>query len=83
MNELVRDARLRFPFAVPPGPGEAIEVAAGILWARLPLPFALDHVNLYFIDDGDGWAVVDAGISDDASRAAWDALLSGPLAGRP
>jgi len=46
MNELVRDARLRFPFAAPPGPGEAIEVATGILWARLPLPFALDHVTL-------------------------------------
>ncbi|HYA73409.1 MAG TPA: MBL fold metallo-hydrolase [Roseiarcus sp.] len=82
MNELAREAQLRFPFAAPPAPGEAIEVAAGILWARLPLPFALDHVNLYFIDDGDGWAVVDAGISNDASRAAWDALLSGPLAGR-
>ncbi len=82
MNETVREARLRFPFAAPPGPGEAIEVAAGILWARLPLPFALDHINIYFIDDGDGWAVVDAGISDEASRAAWDALLGGPLAGR-
>jgi glyoxylase-like metal-dependent hydrolase (beta-lactamase superfamily II) len=82
MNKLAPDAGLRFPFAAPPRPGEAIEIAPGILWSRLPLPFALDHVNIYFIDDGDGWAVVDAGISDDASRAAWDALLNGPLAGR-
>jgi glyoxylase-like metal-dependent hydrolase (beta-lactamase superfamily II) len=82
MNERVRDSRLRFPFAAPPGPGEAIEVAPGVLWARLPLPFALDHINIFFIDDGDGWAVVDAGISDEAARAAWGALLAGPLAGR-
>jgi glyoxylase-like metal-dependent hydrolase (beta-lactamase superfamily II) len=73
---------MRFPFAAPPAPGETIAVADGVLWARLPLPFALDHVNIFFIDDGDGWAVVDTGISNDVSRAAWDMLLSGPLAGR-
>jgi len=74
---------LRFPFMEPPGRGQTIEVAPGILWARLPLPFALDHVNIYFVEDGDGWACIDAGIADAASREVWDALLSGPLAGRP
>ena len=67
----------------PPGPGETIEVAPGLLWARLPLPFRLNHVNVYLIDDGAGWAVIDAGIGNEATREAWEALLRGPLAGRP
>lgn len=73
---------LVFPFAAPPARGETIEVAQGVLWARIPLPFRLDHVNVYFLDDGDGWAVVDTGIDDWHAREAWDALLAGPLAGR-
>ena len=75
-------APLVFPFPEPPGRGQVIEVAPGILWARIPLPFRLDHVNVYFIDDGDGWAVVDTGINDENARAAWNGLLAGPLAGR-
>jgi glyoxylase-like metal-dependent hydrolase (beta-lactamase superfamily II) len=70
------------PHPAPPGAGEAIEIAPGILWARLPLPFRLDHINLYFIDDGDGWAVIDAGIASDKAKATWEALLAGPLRGR-
>jgi glyoxylase-like metal-dependent hydrolase (beta-lactamase superfamily II) len=82
MTKAMESAPLVFPFAAPPGRGEAFEVAPGILWARVPLPFRLDHVNVYFIDDGDGWAVVDTGIDNDNARLAWDALLAGPLAGR-
>jgi glyoxylase-like metal-dependent hydrolase (beta-lactamase superfamily II) len=75
-------SQLIHPYPAPPAPGAAIEVAPGILWARLPLPFRLDHINLYFVDDGDGWAAIDAGIASQASREAWDALLAGPLHGR-
>jgi glyoxylase-like metal-dependent hydrolase (beta-lactamase superfamily II) len=77
-----KDAALIFPVPEPPAPGEVIEIARGILWARIPLPFRLDHVNVYLIDDGDGWAIVDTGIGNDATRAVWDALAAGPLAGR-
>ncbi|MEX2519997.1 MAG: MBL fold metallo-hydrolase [Paracoccaceae bacterium] len=73
---------LRFPFDAPPAPGEAREVAPGVLWLRAPLPFRLDHVNIFLIEDGDGWAVVDTGISDGPTRAIWTALVEGPLAGR-
>lgn len=82
MTKTTESARLVFPFSAPPERGEAFEVAPGVLWARIPLPFRLDHVNVYFIDDGDGWAVVDTGIDDENARAAWDALLAGPLAGK-
>lgn len=70
------------PFAEPPQIGEVTEVAPGILWTRLSLPFRLDHVNIYLIDDGDGWAVLDAGIGSKQTRAMWEALAAGPLAGR-
>lgn len=74
---------LGFPFPDPPGPGAAVEVAEGIFWLRLPLPMALDHVNVYALDDGAGWTLVDTGMDTPAARAAWRALLDGPLGGRP
>jgi len=81
-SKRARGDRLHYPFCVPPAPGEVVEVAPGLLWARIPLPFRLDHVNVYVIEDGDGWAVLDTGIGNDTTRAAWNALLAGPLAGR-
>ena len=65
------------PFAEPPQVGEVIEVAPGILWTRLSLPFRLDHVNIYLIDDGDGWAVLDTGLGSNKTRAMWEALAAG------
>lgn len=73
---------LEFTFTEPPAPGTATEVAPGILWARLALPFRLDHVNVYFLEDDDGWFIVDTGISNRETKAAWQALLDGPMAGR-
>jgi glyoxylase-like metal-dependent hydrolase (beta-lactamase superfamily II) len=77
------ESSLVFPAPIPPAPGHVIEIAPGILWARIPLPFRLDHINVYLIDDGRGWAVLDTGIGNDATRAVWEALTAGPLAGRP
>lgn len=74
---------LRYPWPDPPAPGETIEVAEGVLWLRLPLPMALDHVNAYALDDGEGWTLVDPGIDTPACRAALQAVLVGPLEGRP
>lgn len=74
---------LSFPFPEPPGEGAATEVAPGILWMRLPLPMALDHVNVYALADGDGWTLVDTGFDSRRSRAIWARLLTGPLAGKP
>ena len=68
---------LVFPAPEPPPTGEAKEIAPGILWARIPLPFRLNHINVYLIDDGDGWAILDTGIGNEATRAVWDALPPG------
>lgn len=73
---------LAFPFAEPPEPGGMREIAPGIIWLRFALPFLLDHVNIYLIEDDGGWAVLDTGLGDQRTRSAWEHLLAGPLAGR-
>jgi glyoxylase-like metal-dependent hydrolase (beta-lactamase superfamily II) len=65
-----------------PEPGELIEIAPGIGWARLPVPGSLKHINVWAIEDGDGVALVDTGLDIAPSRDAWEALFAGPLAGR-
>lgn len=74
---------LRYPYPDPPAEGEATEVAPGVLWMRLPLPMALDHVNVYALDDGDSWTIIDTGFASKRSRAIWTTLLEGPLGGKP
>ncbi|MDT8857232.1 MBL fold metallo-hydrolase [Paracoccaceae bacterium Fryx2] len=76
-------AAIRTPFEAAPAEGQAVRVAEGVLWLRLPLPMALDHVNVYALDDGDGWTVLDTGFDSRRSRAIWEALMAGPLGGRP
>ncbi|MCX7142576.1 MAG: MBL fold metallo-hydrolase [Proteobacteria bacterium] len=59
-------------------------MAEGIVLLRLPLPFALNHINTYLLDEGDGWALIDCGVDCEAARQAWDAALASPLlGGRP
>jgi len=77
------EAPFTFPFETPPSEGTATEVATGILWIRLPLPMKLDHVNCYALDEGDHWTVVDTGMASRRSKAIWQAVLDGPLAGKP
>ncbi len=76
-------AGLTFPWAAPPAEGDAVEVADGVLWARLPLPMALDHVNVYFLREADGWAMVDTGFDSKRTRAILEKLRAGPLGGHP
>jgi glyoxylase-like metal-dependent hydrolase (beta-lactamase superfamily II) len=67
---------LEYPFGEKvPQHGEAIQVAPGIEWVRLSLPFALKFINVWLIDDGDGWTIVDTGIPQDATKQAWRNLL--------
>jgi glyoxylase-like metal-dependent hydrolase (beta-lactamase superfamily II) len=74
---------LRYPWSTPPGPDEAIEVAPGVLWLRLPLPMKLDHVNVYAFDEGDSWTIIDTGFSSKKTKAIWTDLMAGPLGGKP
>ncbi len=74
---------LTYAFETPPEPAQVLEVAPGVLWIRMPLPFALDHVNLWALADGEGWCLIDSGFNTEEIRGLWDRLFDGPLAGRP
>jgi glyoxylase-like metal-dependent hydrolase (beta-lactamase superfamily II) len=79
---------LHYPFgADTPAPGCKREVAPGVFWLRMPLPFALDHINLWLLRDADegleGWTVVDCGVANDATRTAWETIFAGELEGMP
>jgi glyoxylase-like metal-dependent hydrolase (beta-lactamase superfamily II) len=74
---------LEYPFAQRPELGEMIEAAPGVHWIRMRLPSQLNHINLWVLEDGEGWTIVDTGIRDETTTNAWKALFAGPMAGRP
>jgi glyoxylase-like metal-dependent hydrolase (beta-lactamase superfamily II) len=74
---------LYFPHEIPPAPGEFIQVAPGIRWIRMPLPFALNHINLWLIEDGEGWVVVDTGYGIEATWQLWERHFVHTMQNRP
>lgn len=74
---------LDYPFAAAPSAGTVREVASGVHWLRMPLPYALDHINLWALDDGPGVVLVDTGLGDDTTRGLWEQVLAGFVKGRP
>jgi glyoxylase-like metal-dependent hydrolase (beta-lactamase superfamily II) len=80
----VRPGRnLDYPFAARPEPGATVAVAPGVHWVRMRLPFQLNHINLWLLEDEDGWTIVDAGIRDDPTAEMWKQLFAGPMQNRP
>jgi len=67
----------------PPEPGHAARLGEGLWWARIPLPMELNHINVWLLEDDDGWLLVDTGLYDEVCRRAWETLEPGPLQGRP
>jgi glyoxylase-like metal-dependent hydrolase (beta-lactamase superfamily II) len=74
---------LDYPWTDAPAGGTVREVAPGVAWLRMPLPFQLNHINLWLLDDGDGWAIVDTGVGLDDVRALWERIFADQLGGRP
>ena len=74
-----------YPWPEAPVAGQVVTVAPGVLWMRMPLPTALNHINVWALQDGPGWMIVDTGMHTPETAAAWDQLLAadGPLQGRP
>ena len=62
---------------------EPVEIDDGIFGLKLALPFALDHVHCWLIDDGDHWTIIDTGVDNAETRAVWQGLIEGFLAGKP
>jgi glyoxylase-like metal-dependent hydrolase (beta-lactamase superfamily II) len=76
-------AVLDYPWAAPPPSGEAAPIAPGVWWIRMPLPFALDHINLWLLEEGDGWTLVDTGYGDGPTRALWATHFGTTLRDQP
>jgi len=74
---------IEHPWPEPPAGGETIEVAPGIQWLRMPLPFQLDHINLWLLADGDGWTIIDTGVALAPTRERWERIFATRLDGRP
>lgn len=86
MNEL--ESQLHYPLGeAMPTSGTTLEVAPGVRWIRMVLPFALNHINLWLlrdeIDGRHGWTIVDCCISRDESRAQWEQIFATQLEGLP
>lgn len=74
---------LGYPIPHWPAPGTVKEVAPGVFWLRMPLPFALDHINLWLLEDGDGWTIVDCGLATEITRELWEQVFASGVGGRP
>jgi glyoxylase-like metal-dependent hydrolase (beta-lactamase superfamily II) len=74
---------LSYPFDNRPNPGELIEVGPGIFWVRMPLPISLNHINLWMLEEQDGWTLVDTGMATEDTKALWEEIFSTHLNSKP
>lgn len=74
---------LEFPFSQPPQPGTWLAVAPGVHWLRMPLPFDLNHINLWLIEEEGAWTLVDTGLGNRATREIWESTFGAALGGKP
>jgi glyoxylase-like metal-dependent hydrolase (beta-lactamase superfamily II) len=76
-----------YPFPNPPAPGTTTEVAPGVHWLRMALPFQLDHINLWLLEDGTkenpSWLMIDTGLGNEPTRALWDRIFAEKIGSRP
>lgn len=70
---------LTYPFHPPQTRAEAVEITPQLKWLRMPMPYALDHVNVYLLRVDNGWIIIDSGLDSIETRSIWDELFSGPL----
>ena len=66
-----RNSALDYPLMAPKANGTAVQITEGILWIRMPMPMALDHINLYLLEDDDGWFIIDTGLHTNKTKELW------------
>ena len=77
MNEL------HYPWQDHPPHGQTLEVAPGVRWLTMPMGGSLTHINLYLIEDHDGWYVVDTGLANQQTQSLWKQVFANTLNGKP
>ena len=83
MLDLKAKEEISYEFSERPDTGEVMQVAPGVEWLRMPLPFALGHINLWLLEDKDGWAIVDTGVYTEDSKEVWKKTFDRAMDGRP
>jgi len=83
MTRVQARAVLDYPFSAPATDGSVVEVAPGILWARMPMPMALDHINVYLLRGDEGWTLIDTGLNIGICRERWEHIAATHLQGLP
>ena len=83
MAEGSLQAAITYPVETAPAPGTSVEVAPGVRWVRMPLPFPPDHINLWLIADGNAWTIVDAGLFREEAQGFWESIFASDLQGKP
>lgn len=76
---------LDYPFGRKPDiePGQPLKIAEGVYWVRFAMPMSLDHINLWLLEDDDGWTIVDTCLSIESARDTWESLFAGFMQGKP
>ena len=82
-SEIVNGLGYPFGKGWAPEPGSVFQVAPGVHWLNMPLPMRLARINLWLLEDGDGWTVVDTGLNLPASEDVWESVISGLFSDRP
>jgi glyoxylase-like metal-dependent hydrolase (beta-lactamase superfamily II) len=82
MHAVVARPEINYEFADPPAAGGTMRVAEGVFWLRMPLPFALAHINLWLLEDGPAWTIVDTGVNTRDTHAVWQEVFSSRLQDR-
>ncbi len=68
---------IAYEFPETPEPGQTMSLGPGLTWLRMPLPFALSHINLWLLDDRNGCSLIDTGVCTEDSQAVWRSVLEG------
>ena len=74
---------ISYEFSERPDSGAVMQVAPGVKWLRMPLPFVLGNINLWLLEDEDGWAIVDTGVCTEESREIWEQTFADGMESRP
>ena len=82
-SETVRGLVYPFGKKADPPPGEVVLVAEGVYWVRFSMPMSLNHINLWLLEDGDGWTIVDTCLNIPSAREQWETLFEGFMQGKP
>ena len=73
---------LHYPHSSHPSPGTTVELAPGVRWLTMPMGGSLNHINLWLLEDGDGWTIVDTCLNMPSARETWEGLFDGFMGGR-